>query len=92
MPIEPKKIPVAFYRTAHGAEPVRDWLKDLDVEDRRVIGKDIMTVEYGWPVGMLLKMSDNPHIGSSFDDFLAEEGLLEECQAQAVKRVLSWQV
>ncbi|WP_422410071.1 MULTISPECIES: hypothetical protein [unclassified Endozoicomonas] len=29
----------------------------------------------------------NPHIGSSFDDFLEEEGLLPECQAEAIKRV-----
>lgn len=32
------------------------------------------------------------HIGSSFDDFLAEEGLREAAQAQAVKRVLAWQI
>ena len=35
-----------------GAEPVRDWLKSLPSEDRREIGEDIATVEYGWPVGM----------------------------------------
>jgi len=34
----------------------------------------------------------NPHIGSSFDDFLAEDGLLAECQAEAVKRVIAWQI
>lgn len=33
-------------------EPVRAWLKSLTSEDRRVIGLDIATVEYGWPVGM----------------------------------------
>jgi phage-related protein len=47
-----KKIPAAFYQTATGREPVREWLKELDVEDRKVIGTDIATVEYGWPVGM----------------------------------------
>jgi phage-related protein len=31
---------------------VRDWLKDLPSEERREIGQDIATVEYGWPVGM----------------------------------------
>ncbi len=41
-----------FFRTAAGTEPVREWLKDMDVEDRRRIGEDIKTVEYGWPVGM----------------------------------------
>ncbi len=34
----------------------------------------------------------NPHIGSSFDDFLAEDGLLAECQAEAMKRVIAWQI
>lgn len=33
----------------------------------------------------------NKHIGSSFDDFLADEGLLAETQAAAVARVLAWQ-
>ena len=32
------------------------------------------------------------HIGSSFDDFLAEEGLLEEAEAIAVKRILAFQI
>jgi phage-related protein len=34
------------------SEPVRDWLKGLSAEERREIGQDIATVEYGWPVGM----------------------------------------
>lgn len=32
------------------------------------------------------------HIGSSFNDFLQEEGILEEVNAVAVKRVLAWQI
>ena len=32
------------------------------------------------------------HIGSSFDDFLKEEGIFEEVATQAVKRVLAWQI
>ena len=32
------------------------------------------------------------HIGSSFDDFLAEEGLLEEAETMAIKRVIAYQV
>ena len=32
------------------------------------------------------------HIGSSFDDFLQEEGLLAEAEAVAVKRVLAFQI
>lgn len=53
MNLSPKKIQAVFYRTASGAEPVRDWLKDeLSADDRKIVGVDIATVEYGWPVGM----------------------------------------
>lgn len=45
------EIPVVFYRTATGAEPVLDWLRSLPVEDRRVIGTDLADVQFGWPVG-----------------------------------------
>ena len=34
----------------------------------------------------------NKHIGSHFDDFLHEENLLAESQAEAIKRVIAWQV
>jgi len=47
-----QKIPATFYRTANGAEPVRDWLLKLDPADRKIIGVDIAVVEYGWPDGM----------------------------------------
>lgn len=47
-----KKLPAAFYQTPGGNEPVRDWLLNLDEGSRRIIGRDIATVEYGWPLGM----------------------------------------
>ncbi|MBF0489966.1 MAG: XRE family transcriptional regulator [Candidatus Omnitrophica bacterium] len=34
----------------------------------------------------------NKHVGSQFDDFLKEEGILEEAQAGAIKRVLAYQI
>ena len=34
----------------------------------------------------------NPHIGGSLDDFLKEEGIYEETQAQAIKEVVAWQL
>lgn len=34
----------------------------------------------------------NRHVGSDFDDFLAEDGLLEEAMAVAIKRVIAWQI
>ncbi|MES2073924.1 MAG: XRE family transcriptional regulator [Pseudomonadota bacterium] len=32
------------------------------------------------------------HIGSSFDEFLEEEGILDEVNAVAIKRVIAWQI
>lgn len=34
----------------------------------------------------------NPHFGSSFDDFLKEEGLFAEAEAHALKQVIAWQI
>jgi phage-related protein len=45
---------VRFFRTDRGNEPVREWLKELDVADKKTIGEDIKTVQYGWPLGMPL--------------------------------------
>lgn len=47
-----KQLTVVFYRTSAGTEPVRDWLKELTREERKTIGIDIKTVEFGWPIGM----------------------------------------
>jgi antitoxin HicB len=35
---------------------------------------------------------EKKHIGSNFDDFLAEEGLLEQAETVAIKRVIAYQV
>jgi phage-related protein len=47
-----KRIRAAFFKTESGNEPVREWLKEMARDDRRLIGTDIRTVEYGWPIGM----------------------------------------
>lgn len=49
-----KRLNVKFYRSATGNEPVREWLKGLRKEDKLIIGEDIKTIEYGWPLGMPL--------------------------------------
>jgi phage-related protein len=46
------KLTVRFYREASGSEPVRDWLKLLPADERREVGIDIKTVQFGWPLGM----------------------------------------
>ncbi len=52
-----KRLPAHFYRSESGCEPVRDWLKGLEPEDRKVIGADIKDVEFSWPIGMPLVRS-----------------------------------
>lgn len=49
-----KRIKARFFETDLGNAPVREWLLSLSAEDRRVIGFEIKTAEFGWPVGMPL--------------------------------------
>ena len=46
-----RPLKVVFFKTETGNEPVREWLKELSKEDCKVIGTDILTVQYAWPVG-----------------------------------------
>jgi phage-related protein len=47
-----KRVNARFFRNESGSEPVRDWLQELTKDDRKRIGTDIATMEYGWPIGM----------------------------------------
>jgi phage-related protein len=47
-------LSVVFFLTDSGGEPVREWLKSLDKEDRKTIGEDIKLVQFRWPLGMPL--------------------------------------
>jgi phage-related protein len=47
-------LSVVFFRTASGNEAVREWLKSLPREERRILGEDIKAVQFGWPLGMPL--------------------------------------
>ncbi len=67
-------LPVVFYRTASGNEPVKEWLEKLPDKEREIILKDIQTVRRGWPVGMPLakKVRDGLwEIRSSLDNRIA---------------------
>ena len=48
------KIPLVFFASDAGNEPVRKWLRALPEPDRRVVGQDLMRVQWRWPVGMPL--------------------------------------
>ncbi len=149
-----RPLPAVFFRTETGREPVRQWLKELPRNEQKIIGEDIMTVQFRWPLGMPLvdhvgagiwevrsklptriartlflcmkakssccmdslrrqgkpqrrtelwlcsaKMptskaakSKNKHRGSSFENFLKKEGLLEDIQVAALKRALALRV
>src|SRR5215210_4247599 len=119
------EIPVVFYCTSGGAEPVLEWLRSLPAEDRRAIGTDLTTVQFGWPIGMPLcrplgeglwevrsslpsrriarllffvhegdagMSKKNPHWGTTLDAFLDEDGIREAAKAEAVTRVVAWQL
>jgi len=47
-------LDIRFFATDSGNEPVREWLKTLPASERRAIGADIKTVQFGWPLGMPL--------------------------------------
>jgi phage-related protein len=44
-------LPIGFYRSPSGVEPVKEWLMSLPAEVRKEIGGDIRNVQDGWPLG-----------------------------------------
>jgi phage-related protein len=49
-----KPIPLRFWKSATGREPVREWLNELPREDHKIIGRDMAKVQFGWPIGLPL--------------------------------------
>ena len=47
-------LTVDFFLSDSGKQPVRDWLRDMEKEDKKQIGEDIMLVQFRWPLGMPL--------------------------------------
>jgi phage-related protein len=67
-------LSVVFYRSSSGNEPVREWLLALKRSDRKTVGFDIKTVQYGWPLGMPLIRKLEPglwEVRSSLKDGIA---------------------
>ena len=52
-----KRLPARLYCSENGREPVREWLRKLDADDRKILGEDIKDVEFSWPIGMPLVRS-----------------------------------
>ena len=57
-----KRIELIFYRSPSGREPVREWLRELSLADCKIVGNDLQTVEFGWPIGIPLcaQMTGSP--------------------------------
>ena len=49
-----RKIPLIFFRSDSGNEPVREWLKALGELERREIGRDLLRAQWRWPASMPL--------------------------------------
>lgn len=67
-------LQVFFYCTASGREPVREWLKSLPSEERKIIGEDIKTIQFGFPLGMPLVRKLKPglwEVRSTLSDRIA---------------------
>lgn len=48
------RLQVNFYKSESGNEPVREWLRSLSRAEKKIIGEDIKTIQFGWPLGMPL--------------------------------------
>jgi phage-related protein len=46
-----RKLDAVFFKTDHGNEPVREWLLSLTKSERKIIGDDVLKVQYCWPIG-----------------------------------------
>ena len=52
-----KMLTVYFYKESSGSTPVLNWLKELPKSDRLLIGQDLQTLQFRWPLGMPLVRS-----------------------------------
>jgi phage-related protein len=46
-----RKLDTVFFKTDRGNEPVREWLLTLAKAQRKIIGDDVLKVQYCWPIG-----------------------------------------
>jgi phage-related protein len=51
MGVSERKLNVLFFRSDNGNEPVREWLLALPKHERKLIGDDVLKVQYCWPIG-----------------------------------------
>jgi phage-related protein len=49
-----QKLEVVFFKTDRGNMPVKEWLNSLSKESKKIIGEDLRTAQFGFPLGMPL--------------------------------------
>ncbi|MDX1919217.1 MAG: type II toxin-antitoxin system RelE/ParE family toxin [Candidatus Caenarcaniphilales bacterium] len=49
---EKNKLSIKFFAENSGKEPVREWLHSLPKIEKKIIGSDIKTIQFSWPIGM----------------------------------------
>src|SRR5664279_261539 len=52
--LPPRKIPLLFFRSGKGTEPVREWLRELPEAERHAVGKNLLKAQWRRPIGMPL--------------------------------------
>ena len=52
-----RHLEVCFFKTSSETEPAREWLKNLEISDKKIIGEDLKIVQYKWPMGKPLVAS-----------------------------------
>jgi phage-related protein len=72
-----KKLEVLFFRTERGNEPVREWLLSLEKQERKIIGDDVLKVQYCWPIG-------KPLVGSLGDGLWEVRSRLDDRIARVI--------
>src|SRR5262249_7431531 len=72
-----RKLIVRFFRSRSGNEPVRDWLLSLPKAERKIIGDDILKVQYCWPIG-------KPLVGNLGDGLWEVRSQLEDRIARVI--------
>jgi phage-related protein len=73
-PLAGQRVPLNFYKTAAGNEPVLEWLRSLPDAERKAIGSDLSDAQFAWPVGMPLCRPLGSHlfeIRTSLNDKIA---------------------
>lgn len=47
-------IPLSFWQSDTGKEPVREFLHSLPFDDKKIVGRDLSRLQFGWPIRMPL--------------------------------------